>query len=204
MLNFLILFSNRWKLLKPLINGCAFMTSDRIISHSQFLLLFEAFLLQVKEMEGTVYIVPSEKNSPLATHFADSLTNILHISARGLIPVHKNVPFHLASLLKKNDLLITLGSLGHSTNTLTVAATAKADIPLITLTGGQKGNPLSQQGDLSAYFDTIDQNLIQTGQFSLLSSIVDAWTYSSQLSTPKQELFSPRTQPQTMLMGLRI
>lgn len=199
------MFSNRWKLLKALIEGCAFMTPDRSVSHSQFLHVFEAFLLQVKEAEGMVYIVPSEESSPLATHFADALTNRLNISASGLLPAHQDVTLHLALLLKKTDLIITLGSFEHSTNTLAAAAMAKtSDVPLITLAGGKKDNPLSQQGDLGAYFDTVDKNLIRTGQFSLLNSVVDAWPYNSQLSIPQQELCLPRAQPQTMLTGLRI
>ena len=198
------MFSNRWKLLKTLFDGCMFMTPDRQISHPQFLQLFEAFLLQAKEMQGTVYLVPSEESVPLATYFADIFTNTLKIPAHGLIPTHKDIMLHLTLLLKKTDLLITLGTFGYSTNTLAATLTKTSDIPLITLTGGQEDACPISQGDLGAYFNTIDKNLIQTGQFSLFSSVVDAWPYSSQSSTFQQASFSARVKPQAMLAELRL
>jgi len=196
------MFSDRWKLLKEMIDECLFTTPDRYLTHSQCIQLFHAFLLQVKENEGMVYIVQSEKSGHLSTYFASSLTNSLNVSARELFPIHKDVTLHLALLLKKTDLVITLG---HSTDTLGAAAIAKGnDVPLITLSGGLKENTLKDSGDLNICFDESDQALIQTGKFSFFNMIVDAWSYELEPLFPQKELFLPQAKPQNLLTGLRI
>lgn len=199
------MFSNRWTLLREIIEDGLITTPDRTLTHPQFLQLFHAFLLQVKESEGMVYLVPSENNGTLATYVANALTASLGISARDLIPIHKDVTLHLALLLKKHDLLITLSDLEVSTNTLGAAAMAKEhDVPLITFSGGQRDNPLVERGDLNIHFDKADQNLIQTGQFSLLTTLLESWPFYQEPLRFEHELLLTEIKPQTLPTGLRI
>lgn len=199
------MFSPRWKLLKALIEGCSFITPDRQISHCEFLRLSEAFLLQVKESEGMIYIIPSEETTTLATYFADALTNTLKISACAFVPVHKDIALHLALLLKKTDLVIILETFKQSANTLAATAMTKTnDIPLIIFSGDWKNNSSRKKGDLEVRFDTIDKHLIQTGQFSLFSRILHNWPYNFHLPPRQQKLFPKYTKSQPFLAELRI
>lgn len=199
------MFSNRWTLLREMIEDGLITTPDRTLTHPQFLQLFHAFLLQVKESEGMVYLVPSENNGALATYVANALTTSLGISARGLIPMHKDVTLHLALLIKKQDLLITLSDLEVSPNTLGAAAMAKEhDVPLITFSGGQRDNPLVERGDLNIHFDKADQTLIQTGQFSLLTTLLESWPFYQEPPRFEHELLLTEIKPQTLPTGLRI
>lgn len=199
------MFSERWTLLREMIDGGLITTPDHTLTHVQLLHLFQAFLLQVKENEGMVYVVPSENNGLLATYFADRLITSLGISARGLIPVHTDVTLHLALLLKKSDLLITLSDIEVSLNTLGAAAMAKQqDVPLITFSGGQRDNPLVERGDLNIHFEKADQTLIQTGQFSLLKAIIESWPYYEEPPRFEPELLLKKIKPKTLPTGLRI
>ena len=199
------MFSERWALMREMIDGGLITTPDRTLTHTQLLQLFQAFLLQVKENEGMVYVVPSENNGALATYFANTLITQLGISARGLDPAHEDMTLHLALLLNKTDLLITLSDLEVSPNTLGAAAMAKEqDVPLITLSGGQRDNPLVERGDLNIHFDKADQNLVQTGQFSLIATIIESWSFYETPPHFEPELLLTKIKTQTLPTGLRI
>lgn len=199
------MFSDRWKDLAETLERCEYTTPDRCLEETQSVHLFHAFLLQTRESGGMVYIVQSQEGSFLANHLADQLMTSLQIPARGLIPLHQDLTLPLAIVMKKTDLLITLCPTGKCCDTLAAALIAKEnEVPLITFSGGEKNNPLREQGDLNLYLNTDDEGLITTGQFFSLDHLLKSWPYETSLMQTEMPLLSINAKPQNLQTGRRL
>ena len=199
------MFLGRWKALGETVEGCEFLTPDRYLSRTQAIQLFHAFLLQVRESGGLVYLVQNESDGFFATHFADALMTSLHIPASNLVSIDQDASLPLSILLKKSDLLITICVNAPSPETNAATAMAKShDIPIIALTGNPLDHPLYGQGDLNLHFSGNDKTLIATAQYTLLNAVIDEWTHNSSPLFMQQKLPSIGTRPQNLATGLRL
>lgn len=72
------------------------------------------------------------------------------------------------------DVICLISSSGESENILNGAKKSKElNIPLITFSGFQIGNPLMKQGDINFWVDSLEYNIIETVHQAWLLSIVD-------------------------------
>jgi hypothetical protein len=204
------MFSDRWNLLKNTLDGCTFASPDRFLSHAQFSNLFHAFALQVRENEGTVYIIQNKKplssSRQLASHLADALTYRLNITSHELTSDKDDLLLHLSLLLKKTDLIITLDQTCFSIDTQAALSLAKIhDAPMITLSGQPSSSEkLSPLGDLSAMFNLSDETLVETAQYVLLESLIYSWPYDLIPSISAKQFSFVQPQPQPPFTRLRI
>ncbi len=187
-----MLFTKRFTELSEVLSKCVYSTQDRTINEGQALQIFHAFLLQVQEHNGTVFVVGNGGSAGIASHFSTDLLNALKIPSQTLYD--SNVMTCISNdygydqifsrpldlLLKQNNFLVCISSSGNSQNILNAAAIAKSkDIPIITLSGFEPHNPLRAVGDLNFYLPIIDYGLVEMGHFFLLHTVIDSWNFNT-------------------------
>jgi len=188
-----MMFEKRINELSNVLGKCICSSPDREISEGQALQLFHAFLLQIQEGEGTVFVIGNGGSAGIASHFSVDLLNALKIASQTLYD--SNVMTCISNdygyedvfsrpldlLLKRNDLLVCISSSGRSQNIINAASVAQSkDIPIITLSGFEPHNPLRNFGDLNFYLPIIDYGLVEMGHFFLLHTIIDSWNFNAQ------------------------
>ncbi len=168
-------------------------TFGESISLPKAYLQFSKMLEDVRTREGFVWWVANGGSATLASHFAQDLFNKLKI---------RSLPFSDASLLtcqandygydkafprmvegfsKSGDLLIAISSSGKSANILgSVSVARQKSIPVISLSGFEKNNPLEQlKTDLSFYLPSSLYGIVETGHGVLLHAVVETLALSS-------------------------
>jgi D-sedoheptulose 7-phosphate isomerase len=82
----------------------------------------------------------------------------------------KQIEFHG----RKGDVLIAISSSGKSINILNAVKAARAiDCPVITFSGFEVGNPLSQVGDLNFYIDSKEYGFVEVAHIGLGHAMLD-------------------------------
>lgn len=180
------MFLERFEELHHVIEKCIYTTSSAVIDATKALEMGHFLLKQIEKVEGIVYVIGNGGSSGIASHFCTDLLRTLEMSAAPVsdsniltcfandfgyervfeLPLERN--------LKPKDLLVAISSSGQSKNILAACKVAKRKkVPLITLSGFSKDNPLRQLGDLNFWLDSHDYGLVETGHFFLLHTIVD-------------------------------
>lgn len=196
------MFSNRFSALADILSKCEFTSPGQDLTEGQALQVFQSFLIQTREKEGTVFVIGNGGSAGIASHFAIDLLNNLKIAAQTLYDSNMMTcisndygyeevfsrPLNL--LLKPNDLLICISSSGSSQNILNGAEIAKSkNIPIITLSGFEPCNSLRVMGNLNIYLPIVDYGLVEMGHFCLLHTIIDSWGFKTPI-TQKVSAFS--------------
>jgi len=139
-----------------------------------------------KKNDGKVYIVGNGGSSSIASHVSvdfakaagvpsDTFNNTNLITCFANDYGHDNwVLEAIRAYTQKNDILILISSSGTSKNMINAASHCKEnDIPLITLSGFQNNNPLSQLGDVNIHINSSNYNYIEMSHHIILVAIVD-------------------------------
>jgi D-sedoheptulose 7-phosphate isomerase len=75
---------------------------------------------------------------------------------------------------RKGDVLIAISSSGRSKNIINaVSAARKLDCPVITFSGFEKNNPLSQLGNVNFYVDAKEYGYVEVAHLSLGHAMLD-------------------------------
>lgn len=94
----------------------------------------------------------------------------------------KQVEFHG----RKDDLLIAISSSGKSKNILNaVEAAKKLGCQVVTFSGFQAENPLSQSGDLNFYVDSMEYGFVEVAHVGLIHAMLDNITQNQAQLTEK-------------------
>ena len=136
--------------------------------------------------DGKVFIVGNGGSSSIASHVSVDLAKAANIKSdtfnnSNLITCFANdydyenwVEEAIKAYLQKNDMLILISSSGTSKNIVNAAKYCKENnIPLITLSGFNIDNPLSQLGNINIHVNSDKYNFIEMSHHIILVSIVD-------------------------------
>ena len=139
-----------------------------------------------KKSNGKVYIVGNGGSSSIASHVSVDFAKVADVPSdtfnnANLITYFANEYGHdnwvseaIKAYTQKNDILILISSSGTSKNMINAASHCKENnIPLITLSGFQNNNPLSQFGDVNIHIDSNNYNYIEMSHHIILVAIVD-------------------------------
>ena len=139
-----------------------------------------------KKSDGKVYIVGNGGSSSMASHVSvdfakaagvpsDTFNNANLITCFANDYGHDNwISEAIRAYTQKNDMLILISSSGTSKNMINAARHCKNNnIPLITLSGFQNNNPLSQFGDVNIHINSNNYNHIEMSHHIILVAIVD-------------------------------
>lgn len=182
------MISQRFSELKSAIDSCSYLTQGSFLSESEALILFHEVLLKTRSQGGIVYVIGNGGSAGIASHFSNDLMKALQIPSQTLYDSnlmtclsndigYENVfSYQLERLAKPKDLLIAISSSGRSPNILkAVQVCSSRDIPIITLSGFEKSNPLSTLGHLNIWVDREDYGIVECAHFFLLHAVVDLW-----------------------------
>ena len=151
------------------------------------IILFKKYCLEIKKNNKKIFIFGNGGSSSIASHFTtDMIVNnnikVFNFSDANLLTcfandfgyekwVEKAIEFYGDS----KDLLILISSSGKSKNMLNAcqAAKKKSISKIITFTGHEKNNPLSQLGDINFWVDSKAYNFIENTHQIWLLTIVD-------------------------------
>ena len=140
-----------------------------------------------KQKNGKVYIVGNGGSSSMASHVSVDFAKVAKVPSdtfnnANLITCFANdygyerwIEKALDFYADVNDVLILISSSGKSLNMINAckAAKNKKISKIITFTGHNKDNPLSQLGDINFWIDSKAYNLIENAHQALLLSLVD-------------------------------
>ena len=139
-----------------------------------------------KKSNGKVYIVGNGGSSSIASHVSVDFATVAEVPSdtfnnANLITCFANDYGHdnwvseaIRAYTQKNDILILISSSGTSKNMINAARYCKENnIPLITLSGFQNNNPLSQFGDVNIHINSNNYNYIEMSHHIILVAIVD-------------------------------
>ncbi len=182
------MFNKRVDELHRLIESCSYTTEDEMLSEEEALLAAQDYLLCTKENKGIVYVIGNGGSAGIASHFCTDLLKTLSIPAVTLFDsnlltcIGNDLGYEhvfsrqLETLLNEKDLLVAISSSGQSKNILNAADIALSkNATVVTLTGFLEDNPLRQKGQLNFWLNACDYGLVETGHFSLLHTLIDAW-----------------------------
>lgn len=182
------MFSSRFQELNFALQTCNYSAPTGLISEDEaFNCAFE-LLSKTASERGIVYVIGNGGSAGIASHFSNDLMKALQIPSQTLYDSNlmtclsndlgfENVfSYPLERLLKPNDLLVIISSSGKSLNVVKAAHVAVIKgVPMITLSGFSKANPLCQLGHLNFWIDRSDYGLVETAHFFLLHTIIDLW-----------------------------
>jgi len=133
-----------------------------------------------------IYIVGNGGSSSMASHVSVDFAKVAKINCStfnnaNLITCFANdygyenwVVEAIKAYASKNDLFILISSSGTSKNIVNAAQYCKKNNSnLITLSGFNKNNPLSQNGNVNFHIPSKDYNFIEMSHHIILLSIVD-------------------------------
>ena len=154
--------------------------------NSDLLLNVASYINDTKNNSGKVIIIGNGGSAAIASHVTIDLTKAAGIRA---------INFNESSLLtclsndygyenwakeaidyyaEKNDLVILISSSGHSKNIINCAIKCKEKgLPIITLSGFMKNNPLRKMGDVNLWVDSESYNIVEITHQTWLLSVVD-------------------------------
>ena len=143
-------------------------------------------ILECKRNNGKVFIVGNGGSSSIASHVSIDFTKAANVPSQtfnntNLITCFANDFGHdnwvkeaVKAYIQKNDMLILISSSGNSNNIVNAAKYCKENnIPLITLSGFNIDNPLSQLGNINIHVNSDKYNFIEMSHHIILVSIVD-------------------------------
>jgi len=143
-------------------------------------------ILECKKNNGKVYVVGNGGSSSIASHVSVDFAKVANVSSdtfnnANLITCFANDYGHdnwvkeaIRAYTNQNDMLILISSSGTSKNIVNAAQYCKDNnIPLITLSGFDNDNPLTQLGNVNIYVPSNKYNFIEMAHNIILVSIVD-------------------------------
>jgi len=143
-------------------------------------------ILECKKNNGKVYVVGNGGSSSIASHVSVDFAKVANVSSdtfnnANLITCFANDYGHdnwvkeaIRTYTNKNDMLILISSSGTSKNIVNAAQYCKVNkIPLITLSGFDNDNPLTQLGNVNIHVPSKKYNFIEMAHHTILVSIVD-------------------------------
>ena len=143
-------------------------------------------ILECKRNNGKVFIVGNGGSSSIASHVSVDFTKVANVNSNtfnnaNLITCFANDYGHdywmkeaIKAYIQKNDMLILISSSGTSNNIVNAAKYCKENnISLITLSGFNNDNPLSQLGNINIHVNSDKYNFIEMSHHIILLSIVD-------------------------------
>tara|TARA_B110000014_G_scaffold198672_1_gene147905 strand:+ start:190 stop:738 length:549 start_codon:yes stop_codon:yes gene_type:complete len=143
-------------------------------------------ILECKKNNGKVFIVGNGGSSSIASHVSVDFTKVANVPSQtfnnaNLITCFANDFGHdnwvkeaIKAYIQKNDMLILISSSGTSSNIINAAKYCKENnISLITLSGFNIDNPLSQLGNINIHINSNKYNFIEMSHHIILVSIVD-------------------------------
>ena len=135
---------------------------------------------------GKVYVVGNGGSSSIASHVSVDFAKVAGIPSdtfynTNLITCFANDFGHdnwIAEAIKaytyKNDMLILISSSGASKNIVNAASYCNENnIPLLTLSGFKRDNPLSKLGNINMHIESESYNFIEMSHHIILVAIVD-------------------------------
>ena len=146
-------------------------------------------ILDCKKNNGKVYVVGNGGSSSIASHVSVDFAKVANIPSdtfnnSNLITCFANDYGHenwvkeaIKAYTNQNDILILISSSGTSKNIVNAAQYCKdKKISLITLSGFNADNPLSQLGNVNIHIPSTNYNFIEMAHHIILVSIVDIFT----------------------------
>lgn len=143
-------------------------------------------IIDVHNQEGKIIIAGNGGSAAVASHVSVDLTKAAKIRAvnfneADLITCFANDYGYEKWLGKaiefyadKNDLVILISSSGKSPNIVNAALKAKEmGLPVITLSGFDKNNPLNQLGDLNFWVNNRCYNIVEMTHHIWLVALID-------------------------------
>ena len=143
-------------------------------------------ILKCKRNNGKVFIVGNGGSSSIASHVSVDFAKVANVPSNtfnnaNLITCFANDYGHenwikeaIKAYTQKNDILILISSSGTSNNIINAAKYCNENnIPLITLSGFDKSNPLAKLGDVNIHINSNNYNYIEMSHHIILVSIVD-------------------------------
>ena len=139
-----------------------------------------------KKNKGKTYIIGNGGSASIASHVSVDFAKVAKVPSNtfnnaNLITCFANDYGHenwvkeaVKAYTQKNDILILISSSGTSNNIINAAKYCyENNIPLITLSGFDKSNPLSKLGDVNIHINSNNYNYIEMSHHIILVSIVD-------------------------------
>lgn len=143
-------------------------------------------LREVRDRQGTVYLVGNGGSAAVASHAATDFFNTGGMRALTLHDPSTLTCFsndygyeqafsaRLARLLSAQDMLIAISSSGRSPNIVNAAECARTcSAGLVTLTGFGADNPLRGMGSLNYWLDSDAYGMVEIGHLFLLHHVAD-------------------------------
>ena len=141
---------------------------------------------ECKKNKGKTYIIGNGGSASIASHVSVDFAKVAKVPSNtfnnaNLITCFANDYGHenwvkeaVKAYTQKNDILILISSSGTSNNIINAAKYCNENnIPLITLSGFDKSNPLSKLGDVNIHINSNNYNYIEMSHHIILLSIVD-------------------------------
>ena len=141
---------------------------------------------KTKSKKGKVYIVGNGGSSSIASHVSVDFAKVARVQSAtfnnsNLITCFANdygyenwVVEAIKAYLTKNDMVILISSSGTSKNIVNAAKYCKKNkIPLVTLSGFNKKNPLVKNCDVNFHIDSSQYNFIEMSHHIILVYLVD-------------------------------
>ena len=139
-----------------------------------------------KKNKGKTIIIGNGGSASIASHVSVDFAKVANIPSNtfnnaNLITCFANDYGHenwvkeaVKAYTQKNDILILISSSGTSNNIINAAKYCNENnIPLITLSGFDKSNPLAKLGDVNIHINSNNYNYIEMSHHIILVSIVD-------------------------------
>ena len=141
---------------------------------------------ECKKNKGKTYIIGNGGSASIASHVSVDFAKVANVPSNtfnnaNLITCFANDYGHenwvkeaVKAYTQKNDILILISSSGTSNNIINAAKYCNENnIPLITLSGFDKSNPLAKLGDVNIHINSNNYNYIEMSHHIILVSIVD-------------------------------
>ena len=141
---------------------------------------------ECKKNKGKTYIIGNGGSASIASHVSVDFAKVAKVPSNtfnnaNLITCFANDYGHenwikeaIKAYTQKNDILILISSSGTSNNIINAAKYCNENnIPLITLSGFDKSNPLAKLGDVNIHINSNNYNYIEMSHHIILLSIVD-------------------------------
>ena len=143
-------------------------------------------IIKSSNNSGKIIVIGNGGSAAIASHVSIDLTKAAGIRAinfneGSLLTCFSNdygyvswVKEALEFYADKNDLIVLISSSGQSSNIINGAKKAiEMNLPLITLSGFSKENPLKKMGDINLWVDSSEYNIVESVHQMWLLSVVD-------------------------------
>ena len=141
---------------------------------------------ECKKNKGKTYIIGNGGSASIASHVSVDFAKVAKVPSNtfnnaNLITCFANDYGHenwikeaIKAYTQKNDILILISSSGTSNNIINAAKYCNENnIPLITLSGFDKTNPLAKLGDVNIHINSKNYSYVEMSHHIILVSIVD-------------------------------